>query len=226
MCYYPGNKKKIGDEIARIIYEKSLDIAEDEGFVIKGYAEPFVGMCGTYKNMKNKIVFKAGDRNPYLIKLLKGLQNGFNPPTKTTEDEYYMYKETDNKTLKSIWLGFACGFRGIFRSSYNPLFNLKLLSEQSKEVGKKIRNVDLICGDYTQFSNLKNYIIYCVPPYKGTQNGYAIGNRKNNFFDYDKFILWCKKMSHNNIIFISEYTKPCKEAVLIWKKGKEKLYVI
>jgi len=233
MCYYPGNKKKLGEEIAKQIYDKSLNIAEKENFEIQGYVEPFIGMCGVYKHIPNmfknyrpKMKFKGGDRNPYLIKLWTGLQNGYNPPTETTEEEYYKYKDNDSKSLKAIWLGFACGHRGIFRSSYNPLFNLKLLAEQSKETAKAIKNVKLKTGDYTMYSDLKGYIIYCDPPYKGTQNGYAIGNSKNSYFDYTEFVDWCKKMSEDNIIFISEYTKPCKEATQIWKKDKEKLFVI
>lgn len=231
MTYYPGNKKKIGKDLAEIIYEESINIQNEDGFVIKGYCEPFFGMGGVYQHIpelfkSKKIKFVGGDRNPYLIKLWKGLQNGFTPPTKCLKSEYYKYKDEDNTSLKAIFLGFACGFRGVFRSTFNPLINLKLLSDQCKNIGGKLKDVNLQVGDYKQYSNLKGYVIYCDCPYKNTQNAYAIGAVKNNDFNYTQFIDWCMKMSENNIIFISEYTKPCKEASLIWKKDKEKLYVI
>ena len=33
-------------------------------------------------------------------------------------------------------------------------------------------------------------------------------------------------MRENNLVFISEYNKPSKDAVLLWNKGKEKLYCL
>jgi hypothetical protein len=33
-------------------------------------------------------------------------------------------------------------------------------------------------------------------------------------------------MSKNNMVFVSEYSKPCKNSRLVWKKGNEKLFLI
>ena len=227
MSYYLGGKKRIGKEIANKIYEVSN---EYENIKIIGYAEPFCGMMGVYQYIPelfkdNKIKFKASDRNHYLIKLWKGIQNGYTPPITCNKKEYYKLKDNDSKSLKAIFLGFACSIRGVFRSTYLET-NVKLQSEHCKNIGEKIKDVDLYSGDYTMWSHLKNYIIYCDPPYKDSGSPYAIGNIYDTNFDYKKFTKWCEKMSEYNIIFISEYNKPCKECSLVWKKDKEKLFVI
>ena len=116
--------------------------------------------------------------------------------------------------------------RGVFRSTYFSLNNIKLQSEHAVEIAKKVKDVKLKVGDYSTFSNLKGYIIYCDPPYKNSGSPYSIGDVYDTNFDYDKFVEWCLKMSENNIVFISEYTKPCKDSELVWKKNKEKLFLI
>ena len=230
MTLYAGGKKRIGEEIANVIYDISVEI---EDFKIKGYCEPFCGMMGVYQhipelfeNYKHELKYKAGDRNPYLIKLWKGLQNGFKPPKKCSKTEYYRYKDEDNKSLKSIFCGFACAMRGVFRSTYFSLNNIELQAEHCVEIAKKIKDVELTTGEYTIFSNLKGYVIYCDPPYKNSGSPYSIGDVYDTKFDYDRFVEWCLKMSENNIVFISEYTKPCKEAELVFKKDKERLFLL
>jgi site-specific DNA-adenine methylase len=233
MTLYAGGKKRIGEELSKIIHDISLEIEEEDGFKIKGYCEPFCGMMGVYqyipelfKNHKPKLKYEAGDRNPYLIKLWKGLQKGFKPPEKCSKKEYYKYKEEDSQSLKAIFLGFACAMRGVFRSTYFSLNNIKLQSEHAVEIAEKVKDVKLKVGDYSTFSNLKGYIIYCDPPYKNSGSPYSIGDVYDTNFDYDKFVEWCLKMSEDNIIFVSEYTKPCKESKLVWKKNKERLFLI
>jgi hypothetical protein len=49
MTSYHGGKQRIGQKLAQVIYDESMDISEEEGFQIKGYCEPFSGMLGVYK---------------------------------------------------------------------------------------------------------------------------------------------------------------------------------
>ena len=228
MTYYLGGKKKIGKDISIMI--KNVSDILDKNDEIKGDCEPFCGMMGVFQYIpetfseKKKMKYIAGDRNPYIIKLWKGLQNGFRPPIKCTKKEYEEMKLKDDKSLKSIFVGFACAIRGVFRSTFIRT-DIKVQSEYCKDIGKKIKDVHLSEGDYSQFSKLKNFIIYCDPPYKNSISPYAIGNKYNSKFDYEKFLDWCNKMSENNIVFITEYTKPDKSCVKLYTKGKEKLYV-
>ena len=232
MTYYIGGKKNIGEEISNIIKKVSDILEKEKKIEIKGYCEPFCGMMGVYQhipllyeNHKPKLKYKAGDRNHYVIKLWKGLQNGYKPQTTCSKNEYNQLKNSNDKTLKGIFLGFACAIRGVFRSTFMKR-NIAKQSEHCIKIGKLIKNVELSDGEYTQYSNLKNYIIYCDPPYKNTITPYAIGDKYNTKFDYNKFINWCENMSKDNIIFISDYVKPSKDCVEIWSSNKEKLYIM
>lgn len=232
MTYFLGGKKRIGKEISEHIYDISNVIEDSTDFVIKGYCEPFCGMMGVYSHIPElfkkhtpKLKYKAGDRNPYIIKLWKGLQKGFDPPIKCSKKEYYDLKEKKDNSLKGIFLGFAASIRGIFRSTYLKR-NIESQAIACKEIAKKIKDVHLYIGEYDIFSDLKGYIIYCDPPYKDSISPYSIGEIYNTKFDHDRFVKWCEKMSENNIVFVSEYTKPSPNFQKVWNKGKEKLYVL
>ena len=233
MTYYPGGKKYKGKEIANIIYEGSTIFADQSNFKIKGYCEPFCGMMGVYqhipalfKHHNRKIKYIAGDRNTYLVKLWKGIQNGFIPPIKCNRQEYYKMKDDNDQSLSAIFLGVACSIRGIFRGTFFPPNNVKHQATEIQKIGKEITNVKIKGCDYSAFSNLSGFVIYCDPPYKNTGNVYSIDDKHSSSFDYSQFINWCRDMSKTNIIFISEYQKPCSDAVLVWKKGKERLYIL
>ncbi len=235
MTFYPGGKKYKGKDIAQIIYSFVQNYeSEEKNELFLGYCEPFCGMLGVYDNIIDlfskhvpKLKYKAGDRNPYVITLWQGLQKGWKPPTSCSEKKYYQLKENENISLEAIFVGFACSIRGVFRSTYFPPNNIESQSKKCISIGEKVNKnkIKFSIGEYTQFSNLRNYIIYCDPPYFETQNAYHIGDKKNNIFDYVQFLKWCEKMSEYNLIFISDYNKPHKNCHLIWEKGKEKLFV-
>ena len=84
MTAYHGGKQRIGKKLARVIVEESLDIADYEGWDIKGYCEPFCGMLGVYQHIPKlfqdelggvdnplgyKLKYKAGDMNDSVVKM-------------------------------------------------------------------------------------------------------------------------------------------------------------
>lgn len=87
---------------------------------------------------------------------------------------------------------------------------MRNLSEQIP----KIMDVEFLCGDYrnNKYADLKGAVIYCDPPYQGTTK-YATDS-----FDYDAFWDWCRKMSKDNYVFVSEYNAP-DDFECIWSKG-------
>lgn len=58
---------------------------------------------------------------------------------------------------------------------------------------------------------MKGYVIYEDIPYKDTTK-YAIEQ-----FPYEEFYDWCRMMSQNNIVLISEYNMP-DDFECIWSK--------
>ena len=102
-------------------------------------------------------------------------------------------------------------------------------------INKEMYNTKFFNTSYVDFSNLKNFVIYCDPPYENTICTYG------STFNTDEFWCWCRMMSKNNIIFVSEYKKPKNiKAKCIFSKnrayascakgsscsGIEKLYII
>lgn len=68
-------------------------------------------------------------------------------------------------------------------------------------VGDKIKYYN---EDYKFFSDITDGIIYLDPPYKGT----TVKQYSCEVLNYDEFYGWCKQMSHNNTVLISEYNMP------------------
>jgi len=61
-----------------------------------------------------------------------------------------------------------------------------------------------------EYSDFENCLIYCDAPYKGTK-GY-----KTEYFNRDKFWLWCRDMSKKNVVFVSEYEAP-DDFIRVWQ---------
>jgi site-specific DNA-adenine methylase len=170
--------------------------------------------------------YKLGDKNPYIIKIWRFLKVGWIPYDSCTKEIYDASKTKSD--VQSIFLGYACSYLGIFRNTYMPNRNIKRQADACVEIGKilKTNNVVLKSGDYTDFSSLKGFIIYCDPPYRNTQAPYYVGNIRGDKFDYKVFIDWCLEMSKYNLVYISEYSKPFDQCKLIYENGKEKLFLV
>lgn len=167
----------------------------------------------------------GNDIHKELIAMFQEIQNGWQIPLHISEDEYNKVK--DNKSeFPDYYVGLV-GFNATFGSKYFggyargfkadkvtprdiPNEALRNLSEQIP----KIMDVKFISGDYrdNQYSNLKNAVIYCDPPYQGTTK-YATDS-----FDYEAFWNWVREISKDNYVFISEYNAP-DDFKCIWSKN-------
>ena len=98
------------------------------------------------------------------------------------------------------------------RSSFNPILRKRfiLFVEALQRLECNFTNLDF---RYFPFQILTdNDFVYCDPPYQGTTK-YATDS-----FDYDTFWDWCRKMSNDNYVFVSEYNAP-DDFECIWSKG-------
>jgi DNA adenine methylase len=71
-----------------------------------------------------------------------------------------------------------------------------------------------ICEDYRNVSFPDNSIVYCDPPYAGTTE-YS----NSSEFSHEDFWDYVRKISENNIVFVSEYGAP-NDFVEIWSKNQ------
>lgn len=214
MTAYHGGKQRIGAQIAKTIHSFVTDIENEHGISIKGYCEPFCGMLGVYRhipelfaNHKPKMRYTVGDFHKSVIMMWKAAKNGWKPPTRTTEKQYEKLRKSTDSALKG-YIGHQYSFGGQYFSGYSTKYGK---NPDSSKASKKIQEIGLILddtkttirhGSYAQYSKLKNYVIYCDPPYTNSFNKYR------NEFDFKEFWDWCRDMSENNIVFVSGYSAP------------------
>ena len=163
----------------------------------------------------------GNDVHKELIAMWKELQKGWNPPSHITEEEYASVR--DNKSnYPDHYVGYV-GYHATFGSKYFAGYARSFKADgvtprdQSNEAYRNtmkqvpsIMDVEFINADYKDF-NIENAVIYCDPPYQGTTK-YATDE-----FNYEEFWNWCRKMSKNNIVFISEYNAP-DDFECVWSK--------
>lgn len=213
---YMGSKSRVAKDISKIINGIIIDKN------INTYIEPFVGGCNMIEHIKceNKI---ASDNNEYLISMWKDLQRGWNPPAEMSKKMYNDIKNNKEKYSKALvsiagfcatynakWFG---GYAGIVKTKINTYRNY--YDEAIRNIQKqtyKIMDVDFRYGDYEQYSDIKNSLIYCDIPYQGTTQ---YGTSKN--FNYDKFWSWARETSKHNVVLVSEYNAP-NDFKCIWEK--------
>lgn len=214
MTCYNGGKQRIGKILSSIIAEESLDIEDEYDFTIKGYCEPFCGMLGVYQHIPElfdnhtpKLKYKAGDINKSVIKMWEKSQKGWIPPSLVSEKEFNRLKKSRDSAIRG-YVGHQYSYGGQFFEGYAPKYgktkDSSVASERVCNIAKKLKNVIFKEGIYTQYSKLKGYIIYCDPPYPNTY--YKHYGKVN--FDHNDFWNWCRKMSKDNIVFVSSYTAP------------------
>ena len=212
---YVGSKNKISKELAPIIQSY---ITEDT----KGYYEVFVGGA----NMIDKIKCKkkiGSDVHKELIALLKILQTDIELPKTITEEEYKKVK--DNKSEYEDWyvglIGFCGSYNGKYFDGYAGTTKTKegyrhYDQESIRNIEKQrpnLKGIKFINANFLDIpkEKIKGYVIYCDPPYQGTTK------YKTDKFPYDEFWDWCREMSKDNTVLISEYNAP-DDFKCIWQK--------
>lgn len=164
----------------------------------------------------------GSDNSKYVIALLNYIVD--NAKDLQTEITYEQYKDVmENKDKYDDWyvgfVGFLCSFGAKFFGGYARGKNNKgeprnYALESYRNLNKQAPNLKGItfkCCDFREVKNLKDYVIYCDIPYKNTTE-YTTGN-----FPYEEFYDWCREMSKNNIVLVSEYNMP-DDFECIWSK--------
>ena len=212
---YVGSKNRLAKELVPIIQSHITNET-------KGYLEPFVGGANMIDKIECNNKFGC-DIHEELIELLKYVQDTNNILPKTiTEEEYNKVRLNKDKYEK--WYVGLVGFCATFGAKYfggyargfkdDKITPRDIPAESIRNIEKQrknLQNIKFKCCSYDEINkNIKDFVIYCDPPYKGTL-------KYTTDFDYDKFYKWCKEMSKNNIVLISEYWMP-EEFECIWEK--------
>lgn len=167
----------------------------------------------------------GNDIHKELIAMFKEIQSRWQIPLHISEEEYNSVKENKSR-YPDYYVGLV-GFNATFGSKYfggyargfkaDNITPRDIPNEALRNLSEQIPNildVEFLCSDYrdNKYSNIKNAVIYCDPPYQGTTK-YAVDT-----FNYECFWNWCREMNKNNYVFISEYNAP-EDFECIWSKG-------
>lgn len=222
---YTGSKARISKDITGIFNK----IIRDNNII--NYIEPFVGGANVIENIscKNQYGF---DNNKYLIAFWKAMLNGYNPPEFIDRETYnkvkYNKEEFDEHFVGLV--GICASYNGNWFSSYGAIGirskngHIEKYYEQAvrniQKQCKKLENVKFQCREYQKLKIEKmiNCFVYCDPPYAKNKKVY-----NNKDFNHDEFWKWCKNLSINNYVIVSEYTAP-RDFEIIWEKQLSKMF--
>ena len=225
---YMGSKSRIKKDIVPVIQEY---INKNN---ITKYLEPFVGGA----NIIDSIVCneKVGnDKSEFLIEMFKAFTEDNSliddkRLSELTKEEYdecrsRFYKNDFDEKYPKWYVG-AVGFLGSYNGRFFDGGYAKTLVSKTGSVRnyyqeakrnlksqlKDLNGIRWFNKDYMYFSNVKNAVIYCDPPYKDTKQ---YGTSKN--FSHSEFWQWVREMSKNNIVIVSELQAP-QDFICIWEQ--------
>ena len=180
-----------------------------------GFVSLFCGACSVEAKVKADVKI-LNDIHPYLIAMWKGLQNGWEPPSIITKDEYYYIKEhkEENPALTGF-VGFGCSFGGKWfgglacnKRGDNFCSNARNSLMRDFDC---LKNATFLNMDYREVPIPDGSVVYCDPPYINTTK-YTTGN-----FNHKEFWEYMRELSQKCTVFISEQTAP-DDFVPVWEQ--------
>lgn len=202
---YLGNKTRLAKELVPILTQH---LKRDDWYV-----EPFAGAFGMVSNIPwHRRV--ARDKDPYIVNLMRAVQDGWEPPSSVSEELYKSIKENPEEYPQALvgFVGYGCSFGGKWFNGYARGGGRNHAEESRNNLLKmrpKLQGIHISSGDYSVFRGEGN-TYYCDIPYANT-------TKYKTDFDYTRFWNWARKMSECNYVFISEYSAP-EDFECIWEK--------
>ena len=226
---YMVSKSRIAKYIVQILQE-----CIDSNHVTT-YIEPFVGGGNVIDKIRCQERI-GSDINPYLIALLKRVQEGKPLLGEVSRDTYNLVKDAwkngTDKAKYEQWyvgnIGFLASYNGRwFDDRYAKPYIVKTpngsktcdgYQESKRNLEKQasnLFNITLKCSEYKEYApqHYKDCVFYLDPPYLNTKP-YSI----NPTFDHEVFWGWARELSKNNYVYISELVAP-KDFEIVWNRS-------
>lgn len=199
---YLGGKFRIGKQIAGYL---NLIRKPDQG-----YAEPFVGAANVtvYITAKRRYAY---DKHAGMIALWQALQDGWLPPGDVSELEYHCAQKgafSDNPALETFIL-IGCSFGGKWKAGYTRGGNGRNYASNARSsLLRKLKYLQGVRFAYTDFFEWQppesQMLIYCDPPYEGTEGYGGVGT-----FDNAAFWQRVRELAADgHDVYVSEYHAP------------------
>lgn len=209
--HYLGGKSRISKDIAKILNPATQG---------RDFYDVFCGACNISDKIATAKTRTCSDNNPYLIALFKAIQDGWEPPTNVSEDQYkWVCEHPDEQPALTAFILIGCSFCGGWKSGFAR--SRKTVRNYAREAANsllkqrgRLTSVSFVCSDYDKLAIPEGSVVYCDPPYKGTSLHYY-----HNCFDYDRFLQWIEANKHKYDIYISEYSRNQVPGFdIVWEK--------
>lgn len=229
---YQGGKSRIANNIKEVVLDEisrwkeqnfSFDCInnrerERERVSNGTLVSLFCGTCSVESKLSpffNKVI--CNDINEYLVEMLKGVQSGYGLPESISEEEYqYIKNHKDEDKVLTGFVAFGCSFGGKFFGGYarnktNTNYALQSKKSLLKDM-TTLETAEFTCKDYREVVIPKGSVVYCDPPYDNTTPYSSIEK-----FNSQEFWEYMRKISQDNLVFISEQNAP-DDFECIWEK--------
>jgi DNA adenine methylase len=201
---YQGGKARPGKSISEILVP-ALRVGTGH------YVEPFVGAASVARHVvPHAVAARMTDRHEDLILMWKALDRGWEPPMSVTEEQWNQLRYAAPSPDRAF-AGFACSWGGKwFRGYARDRSGTNFATQGRKSLLTKIADIQNASRyhfahcDYTGTNIYLGDVVYCDPPYAGTE-GYSVGK-----FDHAAFWSWaaeCTDRAHA-FVFVSEFNAP------------------
>lgn len=221
---YMGSKSRIAKYIVPILQE-CIDSNN-----VTTYIEPFVGGGNVIDKIRCQERI-GSDINPYLIALLKRVQEGKPLLDEVSRNTYNLVRNGTDKDKYEQWyvgnIGFLASYNGRwFDGGYAKPISIKTPNgnkirdyyQESKrnleQQAGDLSTVSLNCISYEYYlkTDYSGVCFYLDPPYFHTKEFRIATN-----FDYVDFWNFARRLSKNNYVYISEQYAP-NDFEIVWSK--------
>jgi len=191
--------------------------------------EPFCGGLSVSVQLAEFGPGIVSDANPALISLYTRVREGWDPPTEATEDEWREARGLPDTDPRKAFFGFGCSYGGMWFCSPFVVFRREWHNKQhywntQDPVGATrralLRDIPAIAAcelrdlDFLTCEPPAGVeVVYCDPPYAGTQGYTATGP-----FDHSAFWRRCQELAAISRVFVSEYACPVPHEE-VWQRA-------
>lgn len=225
---YIGSKNKISGELLDIMLPSRGD---------RTWVEPFVGGGNMIDKVQGRRL--GADANPRAVEALIIIRDKADElpknNTEFTEGDYALLRKAEHpiKSFAGFAYSYAAKWLGGWARDRQGGDYVDYAYRNAQRQSEKLQGCTLVTSSYQDLQIPYGSLIYCDPPYKGTQ-GYGLR------FDHEAFWQWARdRTDEGHLVYVSEYEAP-GDFVSVWekevnntlakntgaKKGVEKLFVM
>jgi DNA adenine methylase len=177
------------------------------------YLEPFMGGGSVFSAVAPDFEHATGaDASESLAALWQAvLIDGWEPPAVMTRETWESERDSTEQTALRAWAGYAASYNGKWFAGYGPsAAGRDYLAESARGIARKAARVvghpdlSIMHADYAVHTVDASTVIYCDPPYEGTESYGAVDS-----FDHTAFWQTAQQWSETGaLVLVHEYGAP------------------